>query len=601
VKPHPLLTSLDETEEGEHFDVLVIGAGAAGLSAALHAARLGARTLLVESTEYVGGTSALSAGTAWIPLSHHGAALACLEDGPDSQEKALRYLDAAVADAAPRALREAFVREGAGVVQGLAETAVQFRPYAKHPDYISELPGSTLRGRALEPLPFDGRRLGSLFSLLRPPIPEFTVLGGMMVDRTDINHLLAMKRSWVSFKHSMRIVLRHAWDRLRHPRGTRLVMGNALVARFLHALAAQPTARLMMHTQITAIERLKNTDPLASKDHAGFRILLKNHLTQRSIHAEKAVIFTSGGFNRGAEQRAALLPNVKADWCPAAPGHTGAAQSLAQSLGAQFAGAPLAKHHSTPAFWAPVSLRQRADGSTAAFPHFVMDRAKPGVLCVDATGQRFVNESTSYHLFALAMQSAGAVPAHLICDARALRSYGLGIVRPGSSGLADSPALQAFLTDGYLSTAPSLDALAEQLGLPAPALQATVQRFNAFCESGIDEDFQRGSTAYAHNIGDATLGLPNPNLGALREAPFYAVRLWPGDIGACAGLITNEHAQLLGAQGQPLPGLYAAGNDARSIMGPIYPAPGITIGPAIVLGAIAAAHAFKGSLAPSQT
>lgn len=234
-------------------------------------------------------------------------------------------------------------------------------------------------------------------------------------------------------------------------------------------------------------------------------------------------------------------------------------------------------------------MRTRPDGSTAVFPHFVMDRAKPGVLAVDAAGRRFVNESTSYHLFALAMQAAHqqvpTIPAYLIADARALRAYGLGMVRPGGKGLAP------FLADGYLVRGDTLAQLAHHLGIDADGLAATVARFNGFARTGVDEDFHRGETAYQHNIGDSTLGLPNPNLGELREAPFYALRLFPGDIGAADGFDADENARVLGANGQVIDGLYAVGNDLRSIMGGVYPAPGITLGPALVFGSLAAAHA----------
>jgi succinate dehydrogenase/fumarate reductase flavoprotein subunit len=234
-----------------------------------------------------------------------------------------------------------------------------------------------------------------------------------------------------------------------------------------------------------------------------------------------------------------------------------------------------------------VSLRQRADGSTAVFPHFVMDRAKPGMITVNQAGERFVNESTSYHLFALGMQAAHqAVPAFLISDAKALRRYGMGMVRPGGKGLTP------FLADGYLTEGATLSALAQKLGIAAEGLMQSVANNNAFAQTGVDTQFQRGKTAYQHNIGDATAGGLNPNLGEMSEGPYYAVKLYPGDIGAAQGLRTNEHAQVLNAQGQVIAGLYAAGNDMNSIMGGVYPAPGITIGPGLVFAYLATQHAL---------
>ena len=558
------------------YDVVVIGAGGAGLATALFAALDGARVLVVEHTPYVGGTTALSAGTTWVPGSRHAASV----NPHDTLKDARTYLDAAIGEHAPAALREAFLAHGAGAVECLeTRTEVRFRPYPKHPDYISDLPGSTLNGRALEPLPFDGRRLGPLFNLIRAPIPEFTVLGGMMVDRTDINHLLAMTRSWTSLRHALGIILRHGSDRLRYARGTRLVMGNALIARLLYSLAQQSNVTLALNT---SLEQLGTPDapgqPITS-------VVLRQHTRRCTVQVRGGVVLASGGFNRNAAQRAEKLPGGNEAWCPGAPGHTGLAQELARQQGAHFA-----QGGKSPAFWAPVSLRKRADGSTAVFPHFVMDRAKPGFLTVNQAGRRFVNESTSYHLFGLAMQAAHqaspSVPAYLVCDAQALRKYGMGMVRPGGKGLAP------FLADGYLTEGATLAELAGKLGVDAQGLATSVAQINQYAQTGVDPDFGRGVTAYQQNIGDASAGTKNPNLGALQTAPFYAVRLYPGDIGAATGLETDTQARVLGASGQPIDGLYAVGNDMNSIMGGVYTAPGITIGPGLVFGCLAARHAL---------
>ena len=566
-----LKSGLEGLQDGTEFDLVVIGAGGAGLSAAVFAAIDGAKVLVVERTELVGGTTAWSAGTTWVPGTHHAAKV----NASDTLADVTTYLNHAVGTQAPAALRDAFLKNGPEAVAKIeALTTVRFRPYAKHPDYISDLPGSTLNGRALEPEPFDGRLLGKLFPLLRPPIPEFTVLSGMMVDRTDINHLLAMTKSWVSLKHSLSIVWRHLLDRLSHARGTRLVMGNALVGHLMHALSQQGTATLALKTSVTSIERDDKGRVVA--------VRLSSATGNARVLAKKGVVLASGGFNRDPVLRADKLPGISAEWCPAAPGHTGEALALARGLGAvEGQGAQ------SPAFWAPVSLRKRTDGSTAVFPHFVMDRAKPGMITVNQAGERFVNESTSYHLFALGMQAAQqAVPAYLIADAKALRQYGMGMVRPGGKGL--SP----FLADGYLTEANSLQELADKLCISADGLAQSVANNNAFARAGVDTQFQRGVTAYQQNIGDAAAGGLNPNLGQISEGPYYAVKLYPGDIGAAQGLQTNEHAQVLNAQGQCIAGLYAVGNDMNSIMGGVYPAPGITIGPALVFASLAVKNAL---------
>jgi hypothetical protein len=567
--------------DNANYDIVVIGAGGAGMAAALYAAIDGASVLLIERSEFVGGTTAWSAGTTWIPGTRHAATV----NPTDTVANARRYLDNAVGERTPAALRQAFLDNGPRAVDQIeANSEVKYRAYPRHPDYISELDGSTVNGRALEPLPFDGRLLGDLFGLIRPPIPEFTVLGGMMVDRTDINHLLALSKSFTSFKHAFKLLTRHASDRLGHPRGTRLVMGNALVGRLLHSLSLRSHVTLAINTSVEQIHQ-------GATGVESVTLLSKGQ--RRTVGVKGGVILASGGFNRHPELRKKMLPGIEAAWCPGAPGHTGQAHELAEKMGGHYASGGL-----SPAFWAPVSKRQREDGSQAVFPHFMMDRAKPGMITVNQAGERFVNESTSYHLFGLKMQEVNqttpAIPAYLICDAEALRRYGLGMVRPGAKGLVP------YLADGYLTQADSLQELAKKLDINAAGLKSSVQKLNAYAVSGIDPDFQRGVTVYSKNMGDATRGGKNPNIGALAQAPFYAVRLYPGDIGAATGFETDANACMLGKNQQPIGGLYAVGNDMHSIMGGTYPAPGITLGPSLVFGYLAAQHALARAHPPGK-
>ena len=552
---------VDAIEDGGRFDVAVIGSGAAGLAAALFSASRGARGRLGERTEQGGAWAGWWAGPGGRPPPRHAAVGA-----GDDAETVLGFLDAAVGNRSPRPMREAFVAAAPPAVAELeAETEVRFRARSFHPDYMSDLPGATPCGRGPGPPPWAGRRRGAFVRRGRPPIPEFTLFGGMMVDRDDIGHLLKLTKSFASFRRALGLLARYGRDRLTHPRGTRLVMGNALIARFL--------ASLMAHDVTLAtgaeIDRL---------DHDGTRVtgLGFVHRGRRiSVTVGRGVVLASGGFNRHPTRRGERL-GTDAAWCPGAPGHTGTALDLALGLGARFGEGALSD-----AFWAPVSTRTRADGSTAVFPHFLLDRGKPGMVTVDRNGRRFVNEATSYHLFALAMREAGAVPAFLVTDAEGLRKYGLGMVRPGGGGTAP------FLADGYLATAATLRELAAKLGIDGDGLVRTVAEMNAHAASGVDPDFGRGSTVYQRANGDATHG-PNPCLGPIGSAPFYAVRLWPGDIGAATGLVTDTRARVLGPDDAPIGGLHAVGNDMQSIMGGTYPGPGITIGPGIAFAWIAA-------------
>ncbi|WID96655.1 FAD-dependent oxidoreductase [Bosea vestrisii] len=567
-----MFTTLKALPEQAAYDLIVVGSGAAGLSAAVFAAIEGRSVLVIERTEYVGGTSALSAATTWIPNSMHAEKVAT----GDSLEKVARFLDGVVGNRSSARLRDAFLRAGPEAIATLeGRTDVHFRPYATHPDYESDVEGSTLRGRALEPEPFDGRQLGEDLNRIRPPIPEFTLFGGMMIDRTDIGHLLNLRRSWKSFRHAASILGRYGLDRLRGQRGTRLVMGNALIGGLLLTLKRHGGA-VLLNASVTELL----TGPVGATG-----VVVAQDGACRSIAARLGVVLAAGGYNRHPQRRAEMLNAPVPPLSPAAPGHTGAMQDLVLKLGARFG-----EDNLDNAFWAPVSTRKRPDGTTAVFPHFVLDRSKPGTVCVDRTGRRFVNESTSYHLFSRAMfeanRSRPTIPCWIITDAEGLRRYGLGMVRMGTRDL------KPFLADGYLIEGATVPGLAGKLGVDPAALSETIASMNDYARSGIDPEFGRGTTDYHRVNGDGSRGFPNPTLGPIAIAPFYAVELTPGDIGAATGLVIDEDALVLGEGDRPIGRLYACGNEANSIMGGTYPGPGITIGPAITFAWRAVRHAL---------
>jgi succinate dehydrogenase/fumarate reductase flavoprotein subunit len=555
------------------YDVVVIGAGAAGMSAALFSSIRGARTLLVEKTGLVGGTSALSAGSIWIPNTRHAAEIAA----SDSAENVERYLRQIIGNRADATLRAAFLQAGPEAVEVLeGHSEVKLRAYARHPDYRSELEGASLAGRALEPLPFDGRLLGDAFKLVRPPLPEFTLLGGMMVDRTDIGHLLSATNSMKSLLHTVKLLTRYGRDRLSYSRGSRLVMGNALVGRLLYSLIAR-NVDILTETSLEKIVR-----------DAGGRVtsaVLLSGGVSRDIAIDGGLILAGGGFGRHAARRPTAL-GTDADWSSVAPGSNGDAQDKALEIGARISDRDLSA-----AFWAPASIRRRRDGSQAVFPHFVLDRGKPGTMVVDRNGRRFVNEAISYHQFALEMLANGksAIPAFLIADAVALRKYGLGMVRPGGWGKRTA------IADGYLIAGDAIEQLAQRLDIDAGNLRETVDKMNDYAKTGRDPEFGRGSTVYQNHNGDASAAGSSPNLGPIATAPFYALRLYPSDIGTSAGLITDDVARVLDSDNRPIAGLYACGNDMQSMMGGTYPGPGITLGPAIAFAYVAASDATRRS------
>ncbi|WP_309086179.1 FAD-dependent oxidoreductase [Chelativorans sp.] len=562
--------SLSTLPSEARYDLAVLGAGAPGLACATTAALLGCRVLLVERTSHVGGTSAYSAGTLWVPNTRHSQALGAEDDF----QKASGYLDRAVGNHSPKAMRDRFLSAGPEAIAFLEDRAgIRLRPRPFHPDYLSEIEGATTGGRALEPTPFDGRLLGKDLDLVRPPIPEFTIFGGLMVDKDDIASLLTMTRSAKSFLRSLRLVGRYAADRMRYRRGTRLVMGNALVGHLLLA-AKNAGVDIMVDARV---------DQLIEMNGRVDGIVVEQGGATRRILLSRGVVLATGGFAGNTEMRKQKLPAGLPEFGPGAPGPKGELHEMAMKLGG---------HYGTeawqPCFWAPCSINRRPDGSLAVFPHFVFDRSKPGTVCVGRNGRRFVNESISYHLFGAAMiehnKNGATIPAYIIADSVAVQKYGLGMVRPGARGLKE------YLASGYVTMGTTPRELADRLGLDAANVEQTIARMNEYAESGMDPEFDRGSTVYQRANGDASHG-PNPTLGKIATPPYYAVKLFPCPIGSAEGFVTDENARILRADGSAIENLYAIGNDMQSVMGGVYPGPGITLGPGIVFGYIAASHA----------
>ncbi|MCC6535520.1 MAG: FAD-dependent oxidoreductase [Burkholderiales bacterium] len=549
----------------QHYDVIVIGAGAAGMTAACVAATEGLSTLLLEKSAWVGGTTAISGGMVWIP----GNSKWPPERQGEDLAGARTYLGHTLPAAHDRGLVEAYLGRAAEAIDYLeARTSVAFRPVAFYPDYYPDLPGAARGGRVLEPQAFDARALGAHFGLLRAPLPEFMLFGGMMVDRADIPHLRRATRSLRSAARVARIVTRYAWDRLSFERGAHLVLGNALAARLLKSALDAGVA-------------LHRSQPKVTLLRAGARVEGVALGEARAIRARKAVILAAGGFSHD--------PELRARYFPSNAGRSSAACSTDSGDGIRLgieAGGRIGAENANNAFWVPCSRFERAGGTPAVYPHTVTDRGKPGVIAVDAQGRRFVNEALSYHEFVQAMLRTNTVPAWLVCDRAALWRYGLGAIRPFTRSVAP------YLRSGYLVRGSSLGALARALALEPSALEATVARYNANARNGVDPDFGKGSNAYHRYVGDPA-HQPNPCVAPLDEPPYFALALYPGDLGTSAGLCTNAHGQVLAQDGASIGGLYACGNDMNSIMCGAYPGPGITLGPALTFGYIAALHAAR--------
>ncbi len=558
------------TRWDEETGLLVFGAGAGGMTAALVGRLEGLDVLLCEKTEVVGGITAASAGTAWVP----GTRQSHVAGVPDTVEAARCYLDSVIGRRGGDAAREAFLRSGPAVIDDLeARTAVRFAAATAHPDYLSNHPGAAFGGRALGALPFDGRLLGADFRRVRPPPREFTVLGGMMVTRADIPALLAPWRSAANLRHAARLLGRHALDRLRHRRGTRLVMGNALAARLLFSLRR---AGVPIRFGARLLELVREGGRVTGA-------VVEGPDGRRAIRAGRGVVLATGGLARDPTLRGMLFPVAAQSLSLAPEGHTGDAVNAALA-----AGAGLDDAMESAGLWMPCSVLRRPDGTQTVWPHIVLDRAKPGLIAVNAAGRRFCNEADSYHDVCLAMLRSDAVvpsiPAHLVVDRAFLARYGLGLVRPGTR----DPS--RFVRAGYLVEAPTLRALAAGIGVDPDGLERTVAAFNEDARAGVDRAFGRGESDLNRVNGDPEHA-PNPCVRPIGPGPFYAVAVRPADLASSAGLAGDGDGRVLDAAGEPIPGLYACGNDLASIFRGTYPGPGTTIGPALVFGWRAARHA----------
>jgi succinate dehydrogenase/fumarate reductase flavoprotein subunit len=303
-------------------------------------------------------------------------------------------------------------------------------------------------------------------------------------------------------------------------------------------------------------------------------------------------VLATGGFSHDANLRERYFPSAAGSVSAAAPGGNGDGLRIATAAGASM-GTSLA----SPAYWVPASRFRRADGSQGVFPHTVTDRAKPGIIAVNASGKRFVNEALSYHEFVLAMLRDGNDTAgrsfYLICDQHFLWTYGLGRIQPFTW------RIRRYLKSGELIEAATIDALAEAIGVEKSALSTTLKNYNAHAWKGLDPEFGRGTTIYQRHLGDAGHS-PNPCIAPIEQAPFYALRIYPADLGTAIGLQTDCHAHVLRKDGTAIAGLYACGNDMGSIMNGNYPGPGITLGPALTFGYIAGRHLAQSSEARAQ-
>jgi succinate dehydrogenase/fumarate reductase flavoprotein subunit len=552
-------------------DVLVIGAGAGGLTTAVTAKKAGLDVLVVEKEAVFGGTTALSGGWLWIPCNP----LAQRAGIVDSLTKARTYLEHDLGAQFDGARIDAYLAHGPRMVDFFErETAVRFLLGAGYPDYHPAQPGGTAGGRAICAEPFDGRELGERLAQLRPPVREMTLFGLKVGSGPDFAHFFNARRSLRSALYVGRRIFRHAADVARHGRDVLLMSGNALVARLAKS-AFDLDIPLWLSAPALALVVEEGRVAGAHVRHEGRTVI---------VRARCGVVLAAGGFAHDLARRQRLYEHAPAaaeHYSLAAPGNTGDGLRLAES-----AGGGVDETYASAAPWMPVSRVPYRDGTFGTYPHSY-ERGKPGGIIVTANGRRFTNESDSYHDVVRAMirhrVPGKPAAAFLIGDARFVQRYGIGMAKPFPLPLGP------YLRSGYLQRGRTIAELAARIGIDPAALTATVTEFNAHAARGEDPAFGRGTNAYNRYQGDLR-NAPNPCLAPLVTPPFYAVRMLPGDLGTFMGVRTDAVGAVLDAGGTPIRGLYAVGNDMASIFGGHYPAPGSNIGPAMTFGYICARH-----------
>ncbi|MEU4595642.1 FAD-binding protein [Nocardia sp. NPDC023988] len=535
---------------------LVVGSGAGGLTGALAAADRGLDTLVIEKAAHYGGSTALSGGGIWVPNNP-----TLLREGlRDDRADVRAYLDAVVGDRVPTANLDRFIDEGPRMLEFLETSPhLRFQWCTGYSDYHPEAPGGRPAGRSIEPLPVDLKQLGPDEDLLRPA--ALATPPGLFITSKDFVQLNMVTRTWkarwtallTGLRAIKAIVLRRHMDTL----------GRALIARLRLALrdAGVP---LWLNTPLRSL--------ITDDTGAVIGVIAERGGREIRIRARDGVLLATGGFEHNQAMRKQYLPDGGRDnFSAASADNTGDGIVAGEKVGA-------AVDLMDDAWWMPSF--QRPEGVNQVL---VSERSIPCSIIVDSSGARFTNEAAPYVTFVHAQLAGSHDPAWLIFDAKAKSRYPIGGVVPGQK----FPA--SWLESGLLRTGATVDELAAAIGVPALGLRESVERFNGFARNGHDDDFGRGDSAYDNYYGDPTL--PQPTLDPLDRGPYYALRIRIGDLGTKGGLVYNENAQVLRADGSVIDGLYAAGNTSAAVMGNDYAGAGATIGPAMVFGYVAADHA----------
>ncbi|MEQ1105026.1 FAD-dependent oxidoreductase [Acinetobacter ursingii] len=550
-------------------DLIVVGAGAGGLSTAITARKKGLNVIVLEKDHVFGGTTAFSGGVLWIPGNHHAK-----QNGiQDSREAARTYLKHETKAFFNAEAVDAFLDYGPEMLKFFEQqTTVKFVP-TLYPDYHPDAPGGVDIGRSVLAVPYDIRGLGDNMKRLRPPLKTITFIGMMFnSSNADLKHFFNATKSFTSFMYVAKRLAIHVKELARYGRGTNVTSGNALAARLAKSAF---DLDIPIYTEAAVQELISENGKVTG-------VKVKQYESCQ-IRSRQGVVLACGGFSHDIARLKQVYPHLKRGGehiSPVPKTNTGDGCRLAESMG----GIVDIRYADTSA-WMPVSKVAYADGY-GVFPH-LLDRYKPGIIGVLKNGRRFTNESNSYHDVGAALfracEQLDETAMWLICDQKTISKYGLGYAKP-----APMP-LSSLIKNGYLIKGNSLKELAQRAGIDAEQLTQTVLRYNEDAVKGQDSEFHRGSTSFNRYLADPE-HQPNPCVAPIQQGPFYAVKVWMGDLGTFDGIRTAVTGEVLNQADQPIQGLYAVGNDRASMMGGNYPGAGITLGPIMTFGYITGLH-----------